>query len=52
LHTVSRSSSIWITFYFYNLSREDRKREATVEELVGQVKERKKKDKKKRCFRR
>jgi hypothetical protein len=34
------------------LSREDRKREATAEELVRQVKERKKKDKKKRWFRR
>jgi hypothetical protein len=53
LHLVSRSSSIWITFSFSNLSRrEDRKREATVEELVRQVNERKESGKRKKWFRR
>jgi hypothetical protein len=53
LHLVSRSSSIWITFSFSNLSREeDRKREATDEELVKQVKERKESGKRKKWFRR
>jgi hypothetical protein len=53
LKTISRSSSIWITPPFTDLSRkEDRKRETTVEELVRQIKERKEKDKKKRWFRR
>jgi hypothetical protein len=53
LHIVSRSSSIGITFSFSGLSRrEDRKREATVEELVKQVKASKESGKRKKWFRR
>ena len=37
---------------YFELPREDRKREATVEELVRQVKERKEKENRKRWFRR
>ena len=52
LQTISRSLSIWITPPFSNLSRrEDRKRGATVEELVRQVKERKESGKRKKWFR-
>ena len=48
---VTRMLQLIVEEYF-DLPREDRKREATVEELVRQVKERKEKDKKKRWFRR
>lgn len=37
---------------YFELPRENRKREATVEELVRQVKERKEKENRKRWFRR
>jgi hypothetical protein len=53
VQTISRSSSIWITFSFSDLSRrEDRKSEATVEELVRQVNEIKESGKRKKWFKR